>query len=489
MVRLSPGARVAVIGAGPGGLVSAKHAIEAGFDVTVLEASDDLGGQWNTAAAHSGIWPGMRTNTSRAMTAFSDYPAPQSHDLHPFAEQIHDYLRSYADAFGVTDRIRFDTRVNDVRPAWWVDGEPFDAVIVASGRFRAQVLPAGLAGFTGELLHAFDYPGADHFRDRRVLVYGNGVSGHEIASDIATVTNVVSAYRKPRYVLQKNAAGISSDWQWYTHIGALRRAAMSPSSYGAMVRERVLRVAGNPADFGAPEPDADFLVAGHSLCQDYLEQVRAGTIACRPAIVAADGDRVTFADGSTERFDAIVCATGYGLDIPYLATELWSVLGPDLRLHLRTMHPDLPFFGVVGQFALQGPYFPLLELQARWIVGSWSGAGPELDDAAARASIAAPTPAIDSHNVLAVGLAEAAGVAPDVRARPDLAEPLLFGPMLPPRYRLDGPGTLPDAAAAFLDQLAASPRAAVQPDDIAALADVGYGELLGIIGAEVGRAN
>jgi hypothetical protein len=347
--------------------------------VSVFEASDDLGGQWNTTAAHSGIWPGMRTNTSRAMTAFSDYPPPPSHDLHPLAEQIHDYLRSYSDAFGVTERIRFNTRVSELEPAWRVDGEPFDAVIVATGRFRAPLLPAGLSGFTGELLHAFDYPGADHFRDRRVLVYGNGVSGHEIASDIATVTNVVSAYRKPRYVLQKNVAGVSSDWQWYTHIGALRRAAMPPPRYGDLLRERVLRVAGNPAEFGAPEPSADFLLAGHSLCQDYLEQVRAGTIVCKPAIVQARGDQVTFADGSSERFDTIVCATGYRLDLPYLSAELWSVLGPDLRLHLRTMHPDLPFFGVVGQFALQGPYFPLLELQARWIVGAWSGDGPELD--------------------------------------------------------------------------------------------------------------
>ena len=481
MAGLSPGARVAVIGAGPGGLVSAKHAIQSGYDVSVFESSDDLGGQWNTAAAHSGIWPGMRTNTSRAMTAFSDYPAPPSHDLHPLAEQIHDYLRSYSDAFGVTDRIRFDTEVRDLQPAWRVDGEPFDAVIVASGRFRAPVLPAGLDGFTGELLHAFDYPGADHFRDRRVLVYGNGVSGHEIASDIAAVTRVVSAYRKPRYVLQKNVAGVSSDWQWYTHIGALRRAAMSPSGYGDLLRERVLTVAGNPVDFGAREPDANFLLAGHSLCQDYLEQVRAGAIVCRPEIVDASGDLVTFADGSSEHVDAIVCATGYRLDIPYLSAELRSVLGSDLRLHLRTMHPDLPYFGVVGEFNLQGPYFPLLELQARWIVGSWSGDGPGLDIDAARASVDTPTPAIDSHNVLAVALADAAGVAPDLRSRPDLAEPLLFGPMLPPRYRLDGPGARADAASTFRDQLAASPRAAVEPDDIAALADVGYGDLATVI--------
>jgi dimethylaniline monooxygenase (N-oxide forming) len=478
IVRLGVRARVAVIGAGPGGLVAAKHAIEAGFEVSVFEASDDLGGQWNTTAAHSGIWPGMRTNTSRAMTAFSDHRPPLAHDLHPFADQIHDYLRSYSAAFGVTDRIRFAAPVSDLQPAWRLDGEPFDAVIVASGRFRAPVLPTGLDGFTGELLHAFDYPGADHFRDRRVLVYGNGVSGHEIASDLATLTTVLSAYRKPRYVLQKNVAGVSSDWQWYTHIGALRRTMMSPPDYSALMRARVLSVAGNPADFGAPEPSADFLAAGHSLSQDYLAQVRAGSILCRPAIVTAIGNQVTFQDGSRAHVDAIICATGYRLDIPYLSRDLSAVLGPDLRLHHRTMHPDLPGLGVVGQFGLQGPYFPLLELQARWIINSWSGSGPEPDAQAARASIATPPPPIDSHNVLAVTLADAAGVAPDVRARPDLAEPLLFGPMLPPRYRLDGPGAHRDAAATFRDQLAASPRAEVELDDISALADVGYGDLL-----------
>jgi dimethylaniline monooxygenase (N-oxide forming) len=480
-MRLDLGARVAVIGAGPGGLAAAKHAIEAGFDVSVFEASDDLGGQWNTTAAHSGIWPGMRTNTSRAMTAYSDFGPPPTHELYPFAEQIHDYLRSYSAAFGVTDRIRFATPVRDLRPGWLLDGEPFDAVIVASGRFRAPVLPPVLEGFTGEVLHAFDYPGVEHFRGQRVLVYGNGVSGHEIASDLANVTTVISAYRKPRYVLQKQVAGVPSDWQWYTHIGALRRAAMPPPSYGALLRERVLRVAGNPADFGAPEPSADFLVAGHSLAQDYLTQVRAGTIRCRPAIVSVRGHHVTFDDGSCERVDAIIGATGYRLDIPYLSRDLWALLGPDLRLHHRTMHPDLPGFGVVGQFSAQGPYFPLLELQARWIVNSWSSRGPEPDARAALASMATAPPPIESHNVLALTLADAAGVTPDVRARPDLAEALLFGPMLPPRYRLDGPGAHRDAAATLRDQLAASPRAAVEADDLAALPDVGYGDLLSTI--------
>jgi cation diffusion facilitator CzcD-associated flavoprotein CzcO len=62
-MRLRPDARVAVIGAGPSGLVAAKHAIVAGFETVVFEAGDDLGGRWRTGAAHSGIRPGMHANT------------------------------------------------------------------------------------------------------------------------------------------------------------------------------------------------------------------------------------------------------------------------------------------------------------------------------------------------------------------------------------------------------------------------------------------
>jgi dimethylaniline monooxygenase (N-oxide forming) len=472
-MRLSDGAAVAVIGAGPAGLVAAKHALEAGFDVTVFEAQDDLGGQWNTASPISGVWPGMRTNTSRWMTAFSDFPVPPDHELHPFAEQVHAYLAAYAGAFGVTERIEFGREVESVRPGWFVDGERFDGVVIASGRFHTPRLPDGLSGFTGELLHAYDYPGAAHFRDGRPLVYGNGVSGHEIASDIAEVNRVVSAYRKPRYVLQKVVDGVSSDWQWYTHIGALRRRMLPREEFGQALRDRVVRVAGNPADFGAPAPDPDIFRAGHSLCQDYLAQVRDGSIVCRPGIASVSGRTVTFSDGSSEAVDAIVCATGYDLDIPYLDDEVWSHVGRSLRLHLRTFHPDLPGLGVIGQYATSGPYFPMLELQARWIVNVWSGAIDAPEEAEMRASVAEDPLPLESHDALAFAFSEASGVAPDVHAHPELFDPLVFGPMLPPRYRLNGPGAMPNAGELLLTQMATSPRAPVEPDDVASLGRLG----------------
>ena len=46
-------------------------------------------------------------------------------------------------------------------------------------------------------------------------------------------------------------------------------------------------------------------------------------------------------------------------------------------------------------------------------------------------------------------------MTPDPQSRPELTEPLLFGPMLPPRYRLDGPGAQPDAIERYVEQLGA----------------------------------
>jgi dimethylaniline monooxygenase (N-oxide forming) len=88
---------------------------------------------------------------------------------------------------------------------------------------------------------------------------------------------------------------------------------------------------------------------------------------------------------------------------------------------------------------------------------------------AMRHTMAQPQPPLDAHNALALTLAEELGVAPEPIDWPDLCEPLLFGPLLPPRYRLCGPGTRPDASALFAEQLAASPRAPVDPADIDAL--------------------
>lgn len=58
---------VAVIGAGPGGLVAARYLQSEGFAPVLFEQAATSGGQWSGDARCSGVWPSMRTNTSRVL--------------------------------------------------------------------------------------------------------------------------------------------------------------------------------------------------------------------------------------------------------------------------------------------------------------------------------------------------------------------------------------------------------------------------------------
>lgn len=102
---------VAIIGAGPAGLVSARWLAQHGFEPIVFEASERLGGQWNPAAEASGTWAGMRTNTSRVMSAFSDLDHESDVATYPRQDQMLAYLERYADRFGLVRRIQFGKRI------------------------------------------------------------------------------------------------------------------------------------------------------------------------------------------------------------------------------------------------------------------------------------------------------------------------------------------------------------------------------------------
>jgi dimethylaniline monooxygenase (N-oxide forming) len=167
---------------------------------------------------------------------------------------------------------------------------------------------------------------------------------------------------------------------------------------------------------------------------------------------------VTFADGFVEAFDGIVFGTGFSLDLPFLSDEIRATLDLD-EVHLDadryTFHPDLPGLAMVGMWDQSGGYFVPLELQARWIAYTWGGAMAPPDDAEQRDAIASYRASRGSRqksrmNLAALTFARAAGVEPHVDNWPGIQRALLFGPLAPSSFRLEGPDALPDAQARFV---------------------------------------
>lgn len=69
--------KVGVIGAGSSGLITAKLLQEKGFQVTVFESTDNVGGLWNVPHSKAAIneeyqspaWRGLHSNTSTIVRA------------------------------------------------------------------------------------------------------------------------------------------------------------------------------------------------------------------------------------------------------------------------------------------------------------------------------------------------------------------------------------------------------------------------------------
>jgi hypothetical protein len=206
--------------------------------------------------------------------------------------------------------------------------------------------------------------------------------------------------------------------------------------------------------------------ANISMCQDYLPLVAEGRIRPKPAPERFTEDSVIFTDGTREPIDDVIFGTGYALNLPFLDEETFRLVGADdagLDLHQHTFHPDRPGLAFVGLYRQVGPYLPVVELQARWVAAAWSGARPLPDRATMLAAIASDRKTRKSGSEvlfhdMALLFASAAGVSPDIARRPHLARALLFGPLAPAQFRLDGPGSRPDAEQRFLEASAAFGR-------------------------------
>ncbi len=371
------GKRVAVIGAGACGICAAKYLLQAGFDVNVFEIGSQIGGMWcyNNDSGRSSAYRTLHINTSRGVTRFSDLDFDDETQPFPDHVDMHRYLGKYADHFGVTPRIRFNCRVARVRPAFdpacepakWelelADGsvESFDAVIAATGHLTRPLHVPMLQGFAGQYLHSHDYREPDPYVGKRICVVGVGNSACDIASDVCvTAKRCVLVARSGVVILPKLMFGRA-----FTDITAqIQRPWIPRALRQRLIRWLVWLVHGDMAKLGFKRPTELTHVTSNATV---VTDIAYRRIEVKQGIGAVEGRSLHFADGTAEEFDVLIAATGYAIDLDFLAPEILAAENNQLNLHMRMVPPDWPGLFLLGFFNTDTALNMVFEHQARWV--------------------------------------------------------------------------------------------------------------------------
>ena len=375
---------ICIIGAGSSGIAAAKALKQKGLAFEMFEKGSDIGGNWryNNDNGVSAAYRSLHIDTSRNNLQYPDFPIPDHLPDFPSHWQVMEYLDAYAERFGIRPHIRFRTSVTKAAPAgdggfWDVtldSGETkrYRAVLVANGHLWDTRLPDFPGRFDGMAIHSHAYKTADAFEDKRVLVVGIGNSAVDIAVDLCRrASSVHLSTRRGAWIMPKYILGYPTDrWSAY-----LSRKLRFPTVLTRMIIHKLMYLTvGDQARYGVPKPPHPMWREHATISQELLPYIGHGWIRIKPNVTELQGDRISFTDGSTEPYDAVIYATGYRTSFPFLDPAIFEVKDrqpPQLYRRMAAVkHPGLFFVGLVQPI---GATIPLVEIQSRWLAALLAG--------------------------------------------------------------------------------------------------------------------
>lgn len=366
-----PGEPWCVIGAGPSGLAALRHLLALGIPAVAIEREDDVGGNWYFGSAASAVFASTRLISSKSLTGFRDFPMPRQWPHYPDHARCLEYLRAYADHFGLRPFIRTETTVEraERRPTggWSIRtsaGElPCAGLVIASGHNRTPRFPDLPGSFSGTSLHACQYRSPTDpvpLAGKRVLVVGGGNSGCDIAVEASRhAARTVHSTRRGYHVVPRFVQGRPADLRGER----LLKMGLPTWLRRLLALGMIDRTIGLPWRHGLPRPDHRLWDTHPVINSELLARVDRGAIVPRGDLRALDGGAVEFADGSREPFDVVIFATGYRLDLPFLDMECLAAEEGAPRLWLHMLHPCRDDVAVCGLIQPDSGQWGLTDLQ------------------------------------------------------------------------------------------------------------------------------
>jgi hypothetical protein len=376
-------ARVCVIGAGPSGITAGKNLLQVGIrNLVIYEKGDQVGGNWiySPRLSHSSVFETTHIISSKRLSQYFDYPMPADYPDYPSHKQLLTYFQGYADHFGVTNYIRFNTEVTKAEKqpdeTWKItlnDGtvEHFDYLLVANGHHSNPRMPSYPGTFSGQFIHSHEFKSADSYKNQRVLVIGGGNSACDIAVETCRVSEFTAiSMRRGYYIIPKFAMGQPTD------VVNLRILGLPDWLRLILLRLTVKFNVGDYADYGLERPKHNVLQAHVTLNSELLYFIRHGEIHPRRDIARFEDKKVHFVDGKVEEYDTIIAATGFIITFPFFDKNFIDYSEGDVPLYLRTFHPDHPSLFFIGLVQPLGCIWPLADMHAKLaanaIVGNYA---------------------------------------------------------------------------------------------------------------------
>ncbi|KAK8523382.1 hypothetical protein V6N13_113325 [Hibiscus sabdariffa] len=316
-----------IVGAGPSGLATAACLKEKGVPSVILERSNCVASLWQLKT-----YDRLRLHLPKQFCELPLMGFPGDFPTYPSKQQFVDYLEAYAGKFGI--RPRFNETVSqaeyDRTVGFWrvrsvgVKGKATEYVcrwlVVATGENAEAMLPEveAMGEFGGDVRHTSSYKSGREFGGKRVLVVGCGNSGMEVCLDLCCHNAKPSlVVRDTVHVLPQEMLGIST---FGLSMWLLKWLPLRLVDRFLLIVSRLML--GDTARFGLVRPKLGPLelknLSGKTPVLDVgtLAKIKSGDIKVRPSIKSLKRHAVEFIDGKTEKFDAIILATGYKSNVP-----------------------------------------------------------------------------------------------------------------------------------------------------------------------------